>query len=331
VGGVNVEAVGKPCLELWDCDSDGIRIVASIWQAELLRKLITTAILADRGTASSDELQAWQELLDHCGELTWSTPADVSLVFTGMTDPEARTDVLRRLAARRGRLVPASLNYLADPLPPRWARIATDAITEDQRRGGRPVIVKPIVEDISDRRAQSQHVLGLLDAVWPELALERHLLVREVVFVTGDTGFSSTVPSALGAVFLAQPESDIDLYLSWIHEVSHHALHVRMAFDNLLENGQDRALTALRPDPRLLVGHFHQVFVIARMCQGIQRLLPHLNVTDAALTRQRLEIRINQFGLSLKALRKHAVFTAIGQQLADDLEHYYKQLVEEGK
>ncbi|VBA44494.1 hypothetical protein LAUMK191_05643 [Mycobacterium attenuatum] len=328
---VDIEAVARRGLQHWDCDSDGIRSMASIWQAELLRRLITTAISVARTTAPGDELSAWHELLDHRNELTWSTPEDVSLVFGGVMDPSARIDALRRLTARRGRMVPASLRYLADSPAPQWAKTAMEEIAQDQRFGGRPEMIEPVVGDISQRRAQSQYVLGLIEAVWPELALERHLLVREVVFLKGCTGLSSTIPGALGAVFIGQPEPDIGLYLTWIHEISHHALHVRMAFDRLVVNGEDRAPSALRAEPRLLVGHFHQVFVLARMCQGVQRLLPHLSGADVSPARQRLELLTSKFGLGINALRKHAVFTPVGGRLADDLERYHHRLVNEVK
>lgn len=329
---VNAEAVGRRCLHRWDCDSDAIRSLASIWQAELLRRLITTAISVST-TAPGDELHQWRVLLDHRNELTWSTPEDVWWVFAGVSEPAARIDALRRLVARRGQLVPPPLHYLDDSPAPQWVKTATEVMAADrrrQRRDGDPVIVEPAVDDIGERRARSQHALGLIEAVWPELAVERHLLVREVVFLA-DTEITGTIPSALGAVFLGEPESDFDFYLSWVHEVSHHALHVRMAFDRLVENGKDRAPSVLRPDPRLLTGHFHQVFVSARMCQGVQRLLPHLNGMDESAARQRLERLTDEFGLTLETLRKYAVFTPIGGQLADDLERYYHRLVAAGK
>jgi HEXXH motif-containing protein len=173
----------------------------------------------------------------------------------------------------------------------------------------------------------------LLDVAAPELSREIRALVRDVVFVSSESGAGGLVFHGAstfylwGGLFLnARMHPDrVSMAEGLAHEAAH-SLLLGYSFGAPLVDNDDseRFSSPLREDKRPMDGIVHATYVLARMHYCIERLIAS-RALDAA-ERERLEAakqrRRSDYLQGLEIVSSHARFTPIGRALFEGAQTY---------
>lgn len=163
-----------------------------------------------------------------------------------------------------------------------------------------------------------------LKACWPEAWDEVNLLVDQIVYVDGPVR-SATHQSTFGVIWAQVEEaSDPELMFEMLlHEGGHHSLALREQFATFLQNPQDLATHAFRPDPRPLEGVLHAAFVMARMWSGLvkyRRAFGDAGPLEGTPLAEREQFTKDGLRAALETLDEHASWTPEGVDLFASLK-----------
>lgn len=113
--------------------------------------------------------------------------------------------------------------------------------------------------------------IDTLKVIWPEMASQLSLLCTRIVWFRAPSFWSSTAPYAHGAIFVNPlTEWGICHFMDTLaHESGHLSLMIKQTFDPMLLNPQQRQESPLRKDSRPLIGIWHAVFVLFRICKAL--------------------------------------------------------------
>lgn len=165
----------------------------------------------------------------------------------------------------------------------------------------------------------------LLRTVWPMASVEVDTLISVGVLLDGPNFSSGSAASTFGAVYVspATLADDISAIEVLVHEVAHHVLWMREAFQPFVENPETRVSSPLRGDERPMEGVFHAAFVLARICA----CLLHVLADDASCDRYGeanlaalVDDRAEQLRAALETIRATASLTDEGRALVANME-----------
>lgn len=249
-------------------------------------------------------------------DVEWLHPRAVhacALVNAGRPIPEDR--VCDVLADMRNGLSPApELEHLPGRVPEAWYKDGLGLL--GWGRGEREGLtrLRPTMRPIGAASAALAEAVRVLRRVWPEAAMEFHILVRAVVYFDGTAAGSSTAESTFGTMYLRHDLIDgvVTAFDTLLHEAGHHALILRNALEPFLTNSLDEAAHPLRNDPRSLRGVLHAAHVLARMGTGLTRWSAE---PDAPLSVGELrDTRVAMLTRTLSTLTERASWTPAGER-----------------
>jgi len=228
-------------------------------------------------------------------------------------------DALSSLGDPALKAPPPRVAFDANLTNTRWVDPALALLRADLLEGGIPG--RPLCatrRSLAPLVKVTDEAVELLEAAWPEAALEMHELVRQIVFVDGDEHRSAFTIHTFGAIYLTTMPEMVNvpgIYENLIHESGHHALTLKEAFTKLLLNSEQRTESPLRGAPRPVRGVFHAVFVLTRMILGFERALAHVRVGDREKLEQRAEFLRKRREVGFRSLERSARFTDQGAEL----------------
>ncbi|MDC9594070.1 aKG-HExxH-type peptide beta-hydroxylase [Xenorhabdus sp. IM139775] len=148
----------------------------------------------------------------------------------------------------------------------------------------------------------------------------------DTIYLTGNTkGYyirSGCSFNLWGLIFLyANERNTVPYYIEHIvHECAHHALNIINADDAIVENSPDERFSApFRDDARPMIGIFHALFVLCRICQSLKKIINHYNGEYYEELNERLKIAISKYYDTLKIVENHAKLTSVGKQILSDI------------
>lgn len=216
------------------------------------------------------------------------------------------------------------------PLPRLWANSLGDRPEPDIERYRRLLLPRdiraaaPNADDLTAASRRIDAAMNLLTRGFPGMAAEIRALIFEVVIGVGPeepdlmTFDGSSCYMLWGAILLnARGQSTVlDTALALAHESGHNLLFGKCVRGPLIENDDDEVYShPLRQDPRPMDGVFHAAYVIARMCQTLERLLESGVLDDeqrdAAI--KDLAIQRASFGEADEVIRANARLTDVGR------------------
>lgn len=181
--------------------------------------------------------------------------------------------------------------------------------------------LEPIVERVNE-------AYGIIWRVWPQAALENHLLVRSIFYVEGGGFQSATFEDVFGAIMAGTlyVETLAGAFEMLLHEGGHHSLFLRNVFSTFVSNPADVVHHPLRPDPRPIKGALHAAHALSRMSTGLVRWCAAGDAPEEAFVRR--DNCSASYRAVLATLAEHAHWTPAGeryfanmQKVADALPH----------
>lgn len=100
------------------------------------------------------------------------------------------------------------------------------------------------------------------------------------------------------------------------HECGHTALNILNAGDPLVLNRADDVFTApLRDDDRPMIGIFHALFVLSRICYVFSEIIRNSNSTPEPEYYDRLSSNLEKLSNTADIVRQHAILTETGEHI----------------
>lgn len=216
-----------------------------------------------------------------------------------------------------------------DPEPwSEWAvtnlQMHTGAVdpTIDIRFTAQPL--EPIVDRVSE-------AFGILWRVWPQAAIENHLLVRSHLYVEGGEFQSATFEDVFGAVMvgIAYVDTVPGAFEMLLHEGGHHSLFLRNVYATFVTNGGEMVHHPLRHDPRPIKGAVHAAHSLGRMATGLAQWCAGDGAPQEAFRRR--DNCVANFRTTLAVIGEHACWTPAGEQYFANLMRASEALPEAGE
>ncbi len=242
--------------------------------------------LAARLEAQSDNDLRFRDLTFR--PVSWLHPRAVwaTTCSDSSLQAQARDDIYLDLAAGSGDR-PAARHMFGET-GEQWLLAGMRKLTED---------VDKVIHETSPQlipeynKIAVEHVeaaIMKLKEIWPEAAVEFHLLVRLIAYTSGIGFRSATMPDTFGTIYagldyLQSVPSSVEMLL---HETGHHSLFLRNSYEPFVRNGSQIASHALRPDPRPINGIVHAAHVLSRIATGMTRWCARPGAPDEAHQRR---------------------------------------------
>ncbi|OYW64513.1 MAG: hypothetical protein B7Z32_07245 [Hydrogenophilales bacterium 12-64-13] len=175
--------------------------------------------------------------------------------------------------------------------------------------------------------------LALLERCDPDSHAELLVLIKEIVLASGPkTAGAMTFDGAssfmlFGAILLNTHghETVLQTTEALIHESSHNLLFGLCADGSLIDNPDDaRYDSPLRLDPRPMDGIVHATFVLARMYQGIRRLVDSggLSAEQTEEAHTMLAVSASKYAEGWRTVSAHAQLTPLGKRVMQRAHAY---------
>lgn len=274
----------------------------------------------DRLSSCLAQLQAAEEDVK---ATCWSQPLHVWLGL--YTYPERLLsldeieDALLSLGDPALKAPPPRVAFDANLANPRWVDPALALLRADLLEDGTPARPLRVTRrNLAPLIEVTNEAVELLEAAWPEAALEMHELVRQILFVDGDGHGSAFTIHTFGAIYLTAMPAMVNvpgIYEYLVHESGHHALTLKESFTKMILNSEQRTESPLRGGTRPVRGVFHAVFVLTRMILGLERALAHVCLADREKLEQRAEFLRKRQEVGFRSLERSARFTDQGAEL----------------
>jgi len=165
--------------------------------------------------------------------------------------------------------------------------------------------------------------LRVIEDFTPGIRAEMRLVLQQLIPVgtASEHHASCSYKDAIGSIYLTLNHRLLTMAEALIHEFQHNKLYLLFHADPVMKNA-DWPLFAspLRPDPRPLRGHLlgaHAFVPIAELYRRIEQSGSELRHLGGF--RERFGQVIEKNGAALATLMEHAVASARGQELIDDL------------
>lgn len=255
--------------------------------------------------------------------IDWLHPRSVWAARVGIRYPEqfeaSRAAVTDDLA--RGEGERPWVEHLAAGRPPEpwseWAvsnlQVHTGVVDPTIRVRFMEQPLEPIVDRVNE-------ALGILWRVWPQAAVENHLLVRSLVYVEGGEFQSATFEDVFGAVMVGVQyvQTVPSAFEMLLHEGGHHSLFLRNLYATFVTNADEMVHHPLRHDPRPIKGAVHAAQALARMATGLARWCAEGGAPDEVFRRR--DNCVANFRTTLRTLAEHAAWTPAGERYFAGLE-----------
>lgn len=160
----------------------------------------------------------------------------------------------------------------------------------------------------------------LVQAIWPEMYEEAQDFIRKMILFKGKEVIGFTDFRYHGSVFLhyerLRDASIPEVAEEIIHEASHVRLNAAMAaIPMVLNDENERYDSPLRPDRRPMMGVFHQMYVLARLCYFFEKLDPSGKSEIGTLLTRVLE----QLNMAYDVVKRYGELTPAGQEILNSV------------
>ncbi|HDV7250006.1 TPA: hypothetical protein RJ185_002713, partial [Mannheimia haemolytica] len=110
-----------------------------------------------------------------------------------------------------------------------------------------------------------------------------------------------------------------------IHECAHTALNIINATDELVTNSADERFKApLRKDTRPMIGLFHALFVLHRICSSFQKMKEKIDDVYYDEFNHRLNDNLLKLHETYQTVRENAKTTEIGEKILNEIAKTWK-------
>lgn len=164
---------------------------------------------------------------------------------------------------------------------------------------------------------------ALIRLTLPDLAEEHRGLLAEVVPVGGpmEVSLSASYQEAIGVAYVSLHPNPLKLAEALIHEVQHNKLNLVRHMDDVLEDGDTRYASPVRPDPRPLWGVLlaaHAFLPVAELFAALDRMGHPLSHTDTFRIRWREVLEANHE--AMEVVLAHAHPTRLGADIVAGMD-----------
>lgn len=181
-----------------------------------------------------------------------------------------------------------------------------------------------------NREVVLKNAYNLIEKTWLDRALEIKELVTHVIWFKAEKYWSSTDPSAFGAIFI-NPQKNwhlLNYVETLLHEAGHLQLMIKETMSPLLLNPKERVTSPIRSDPRPMKGVLHATYVLAQMSEGLLKVA-NLNDENSSIALIMAKNNLNKLENGIITLREFAEFTFSGMKLFKEIELKYNELKSE--
>lgn len=255
---------------------------------------------------------------------------------------QAAAHLRRRLAQSPGTFLDPALPRITAFSAADWSPYQVECMRRwwDIEPDNHMAIVAPTDDDMARARRIIPDALAHLYAAAPVLHDETTIIVRDIVISRPDginnlINYSGASSFALWGGLAINGETHhewIQFCRQIVHEAGHNLLFALARDEPLVTNDPtERALSAIRADPRPLDGVYHAAFVTAREVYAFEALLCRhdeaggLSEGDAAIIGDLLAMSVMNFWACVETLREGgAQLTSLGEAVLADCEAWMR-------